>query len=148
MNFEKAVKKKKINCVIYKAAKFNIDFNGYKRDILAYIMLQLLKPFFLGSRWFKDKNAFINQFKRSLCLRYLGLNVPLVHNSDSTGTKLPAPLRLTKISVPSFSALNNKIHKKKGKKGLETRVFTASLNDINKALKPKIKGDPAKLLPS
>ena len=148
MNFKEAVKKKKITCVTHKTVKFNIDFDGYKKDIWAYVMLKLSEPLIFGSGWFKDKDVFINQSKRSFCLRYLGLDVPLVNNSDSTGIKSPALPRLTKISALLFLALNNRIHKEKGKKGLEARIFTTSLSDINKALKPKIKGDPAKLLPS
>ena len=68
----------------------------------------------------------------------------MVHDLDS-GTITSQ--RLLQVSAPSFIALNSRIRKKEGKEDLEARVFAASLSDINKALKPKVKGDPEKLLP-
>lgn len=142
MKFKEVVKKENKTHTVREAVKFNIDFDGYKRDIWGYVVPGLSEPLILGSGWFRDENASVDWSKQALSLGYMGLDIPLVHNSGSATTQ-----RLLQISAPSFMALSRRIRKKEGKKGLEARVYAASLSDINKALKPKVKGDPEKLLP-
>ena len=49
MKFSEAVKKKEKTHILREAAKFNVDFDGYKRDIWAYVVPDLSESLILGS---------------------------------------------------------------------------------------------------
>ncbi|KAJ6437630.1 AAA family ATPase [Purpureocillium lavendulum] len=121
---------------------FDIDIDGHSRKMVyAYIIGGLNEQLILGRAWMNEDLVELNPAEGTLYIGTSGITVRSVENRPPTQTSIK------RVVATAYSALVRRAKRESTAAELGTRVFAASLADINKALKPKVKGDPMKLLP-
>ena len=121
---------------------FDIDLDGHKRRMVyAYVIRDLGEPLILGRPWMNEDLVEIKPADGTLFIGTSGISV------KSIETKPTIQLNIKGIGAPSYGALVRRARRTLPSAEFNTRVFAVTLADINKALKPKKKGDPKILLP-
>lgn len=120
----------------------DIDIDGHsKKMVFAYIIKDLTESFILGRPWMNEDLVELRPSEGSL---YVGTSGITVHSVED---KPPTQTTVKRVVATAYAALARRAKRESTPAELGTRIFAASLADINKALKPKVKGDPMKLLP-
>ena len=83
--------------------------------------------------------------ERILDIKFTGIKVNLINKKRRKKEETKGNLQ--KVSVTGFTTYYRRLIKEGGKELLAYTIYTVSLENINKALKPKVKRDPCKLLP-
>ncbi len=132
-------------------ATFELDIDGYCKRIFAYVVKDLHHEMILGTPWKEQESVITDPVERTLHLRFTDLRVPMIDEQREAECQnvqfSEENEKLSEISATGFMAWTDRIRKKEGKSGLTARICAVSLADINKTLKPKVKGDPRELLP-
>lgn len=106
--------------------EFTIDVGGVKRRAAAYIVPSTYEyDMILGKTWLEDVGGVIDAPQRRLRFCYYGISVP----STESSVREMNPLA---VSTAAF-----KHYVRQSKKRPAIQVFAASLQDIEKALRPK-----------
>ena len=119
--------------------KFSIDIQGYRRNIFAYVVPTLLNPVIIGLLWIREDNVIIRPATNTLIINSYSLTI-------STKTT-PVSSEIKELTAAPFTILVKRARKRQK----PLTVFKASLEDITKALHPKITRTPTeirKLLPA
>lgn len=120
--------------VVSAIAKFELDVGGHKSVVYAYEVSEMRdQNIILGLPWLKKHKVVIEPEGPALLFRDTGLRVKNIYED---GDYQP-------ISAASYSTLA-----RIKKRGVPIQLFAASLNDIEKALKPKNHSNPRDVLPS
>ena len=123
---------------VREVAEAQIDIDGHTETAYFYILpASLGYDLILGKPWMNKNDVRLEPRRNRLYVKSSGIRV-----RNSRTTSLP-PLDIARISAVAFSSIYAR--KKKIKQG--TEVFTVSLTDIQKALKPKKRTDPRTKLP-
>ena len=114
--------------IISRLASFNIGFGGYDETIWSYIVPDQTEDLILGQRWLIDHDASPRPAQKQVILRH---PVPLVLTAT---TKHPNASCVTHRAIRMFC--------QQARQKDNIRIFSATLHDIEKALKPKVYTDP------
>ena len=124
---------------ITEITKFFIDFQGYWRNIFAYVVPALSNPIIMGLSWIREDDIIIKLTTNTLIINSYGLTI-------STKITLVS-LEIKELMVTPLITLIKRARKRRK----PLTVFKASLEDITKALRPKGTRTPVeirKLLPA
>ena len=124
---------------ITEIAKLSIDIQGYRRNIFAYMVPALSNPVIIGLPWIKKNNIIIKPTTNTLIINSYNLTI---------STKItPVSSEIKELTATPFTILVKGARKRQK----PLTVFKALLQDITKALRPKITRIPTeiqKLLPA
>lgn len=125
------------NTVIDTVTYVSVDIDGHQRQrVFFYVILKLNYSIILGKPWMEDEDVYISVKKGCLTIRSLGVWV-------WNRAKQPAPnVKIKQVMASVFMA---EVRRDKRRQG--TGVFSVTLKDIDKALKPKTRTDPKEKLP-
>ena len=114
------------------ATYFSMDIGGLKNDrIWAYVVPKQSEALILGRPWLQQQGATIDERQSSLSFD----TNDVIIRSNQALLKCPTPIKVTKVSASTYVG-----HVKRSKKpGSQIQTFAASLQDIEKALRPKAK---------
>ena len=116
----------------------DIDIDGHKQRAYFYVIPGQKEDLILGQAWMKHQDVRISPRNGRLTIGVSGTKV-----WNRTYRPLKAKGAPMQINAAAFSLWTRKATKDK-----TVQIFKASLADIEKALRPKPKGDPEKLLPA
>ncbi|KAJ6436050.1 hypothetical protein O9K51_11425 [Purpureocillium lavendulum] len=126
----------------------SIDIDGHQQErVFMYVVPNSSYDMILGKPWMKDNDVMLDTKNECLEFRRSGIKVW----NKAKPSEAPAKQKITQVMASTFLALVRKNKREARQKGLDPLrmgVYSVSLADIDKALRPKQKGDPNKLLPS
>lgn len=115
-----------------------IDIDGHRQHrVFFYVIPNQTYDIILGLPWMESEGVVISPAKKRL---WISSSNSRVWNRSTK--PLPSTIAALEISATSMST-----YIRKQRKDSSIQLFAASLKDIEKALRPKPKGDPKKLLP-
>lgn len=114
--------------VIRHLAKFTVKYGGYDQTLYAYIVLDQTEDLILGQRWLTDHDASLRPAKKEVLIR------KPVRLTLTTVTKDSDTTAVTHHAIRYFRA--------RACRTRSVRIFSATLHDIEKALKSKVYTDP------
>jgi transposase InsO family protein len=120
---------------ITEIAAFRADFDGLEEDLYAYIIPGQREDLILGKGWLKRHDASIRPAKEEVKIR---LPAPLTLRTRGTNPKLK------EVSPNALRAYRARACRSKNQ---DLGIFSATLEDIEKALRPKTYRDPREECP-
>jgi transposase InsO family protein len=119
---------------------FDMDIDGHKEHVFAYVLEDIMGyDVILGRPWMDLQDVVMETRRKRLFIRSSGVRV----RASSAYRK--ARMDIRQIGAAAFS-MYGRAHKKKDT-GRVIEMFSASMADIEKALRPKVKTDPLTKLP-
>lgn len=128
-------------------AHFNMDIDGHQRGVFAYVIPGLRDDVILGIPWMELEEAVLEPRKKVIKMKFAGIEVGLLEEKGRKKGPRIESTDLREVSATGFTVCHRRLFKEGGKEALARTVCAISLEDINKALKPKVKGNPYELLP-
>lgn len=120
--------------VIDRLAAFSVGFGGYDETVYAYIVPGQTEDLILGQRWLTNHDASLRPAQGEVIMRQ-PFRLLL-----TTSNKSPDTRSITHRAVKAFQL--------RARKTGNVQIFSASLRDLEKALKPKVYSDPRDNCPS
>ena len=117
--------------------RVTVNLGGVESNVLMYEVGKLEQDMILGLPWMIRMNVWLDVAERYLHFKHYGIRVPTVN-------KVPRTPDVHCISAASFNTLRKQSRRYPQKK---LEVFSASVADIEKALRPKERIDPRLKLP-
>lgn len=122
---------------VHAIVKAELDIGGTKKDTWLYEVRSIYgADIILGTPWMRDMGVVLDVAARRVIFKDLGISVPTV---------LPGR-DIQMVGAHAFNLLR-KLARKEREATKESRVFSITLADIEKALKPKTYSDPRVKLP-
>lgn len=111
-------------------ARFSMDLSGHRMTTMfAYVLPGQHEDLLLGRAFLRDQEAVIDEGKHTLHFKFSGITI---HDEDTS--KARTTLQVNMVSASTIAALARRARKNGTGK---TAIFSASLQDIEKALAPK-----------
>ncbi|KAI0993647.1 hypothetical protein K3495_g14536, partial [Podosphaera aphanis] len=121
--------------VISKAASFCLDIGGIEiNNAWAYVVPNQKEDLILGMPWLKNCHATLDTAQNKLTFKLHNLSLKSDESKAGDKSRISNPLQISQVMSSTFSGLV-----RKAKKTSNISIFAASISDIEKALRPKIK---------
>ena len=116
---------------VREVVKFTLDLDGFSETLFAYVMPNdIEEDLILRRPWMNRNHVTIAPAKKSIYIHVVNLRI----RSQEGRTH---PMEIREVGATAFQRLMEQSRDRKRKPEERTRVFAASLADINKALTPK-----------
>lgn len=118
-------------------AVLNLDFGELSERLFAYVVPDQVEPLILGERWLVNHDASLRPAQRQVHIRKPSpLTLTTLPDTDSPASQ---------ISACAVSLFHRRVRRFGRRCGIQ--IFSATLRDIEKALKPKEYTDPVAVCP-
>ena len=115
-------------------ATFELDLEGWKDKIHAYVIPDLAYPIILGKPWMEKNDVIYHAKDQRLEIRSTGQNI------RQKGWDLAEEYKAQRYARPAVASLMHAaVERARGRGDQDIRIFATSLHDINRALAPKPK---------